>query len=335
MQLPEQPGWLQDINSMLVSASVHLTLLIVLGLLTVAGSGGGRGEKLVMSLGGNHAEESDSGDALSADIAPIEDSSAAAVAADDLAAAFGPASEMEMSTPLATDVAPPDAIPAKSAEVSGGAAGSIGDTAGMSMEEMAAAIDKSLGGTSGKARGGGGNGDGGSTKAATEFFGIGGSGQTFVYVVDGSDSMNENGKFERARYELLHSIEQLGKDQRYYVIFYNDKAYPMDADKPLLATQDNLAQTTNWINRVEPGGGTNPLPALVFALSLRPDAIYFLSDGQFDPATIQQLRSRNRQNLRLQMRQIPIHTIAFFDRFAEGLMRTIARNSGGEYRFVK
>ena len=72
----------------------------------------------------------------------------------------------------------------------------------------------------------------------------------------------------------------------------------------------------------------------MYALSLRPDAIYFLSDGQFDPSAIQILRAQNRQNLRMNIRQIPIHTIAFLDRFAEGLMRTIARNSGGEYRFV-
>ena len=49
--------------------------------------------------------------------------------------------------------------------------------------------------------------------------------------------MNDRGKFERARYELLKSIEQLGSEQRYFVIFYNERAYPMDADKPLQASQ--------------------------------------------------------------------------------------------------
>ena len=160
-------------------------------------------------------------------------------------------------------------------------------------------------------------------KASTDFFGIGGYGQTFVYVVDASDSMNEGRKFERARYELLKSIEQLSSEQRYYVIFYNTAQYPMDAAAPLLATADNIANTTEWVNYVEPTGGTNPLPALLMALSLRPDAIYFLSDGQFDPMVMNQLRFRNRQNLKLDIRQIPIHTVAFFDRMAEGLMRMI------------
>ena len=65
----------------------------------------------------------------------------------------------------------------------------------------------------------------------------------------------------------------------------------MDADEPLLATPENVAETTELDQPGRADGGTNPLPALLFALSLRPDAIYFLSDGQFDPGTIQELRS--------------------------------------------
>jgi hypothetical protein len=44
---------------------------------------------------------------------------------------------------------------------------------------------------------------------------------------------------------------------------------------------------------------------------------------------------RNRPNNRLKLRQIPIHTIALVNSATEGLMRTIARNSGGQFRFVK
>jgi hypothetical protein len=183
----------------------------------------------------------------------------------------------------------------------------------------------------GIALGGKGEADGSLSGASAEFFGIGGYGQTFVYVVDCSGSMSERNKFERAIYELLHSIEQLASDQRYFVIFYNDAAYPMDADEPVLATEDEFARTRRWVSYVEPQGGTNPLPALLFAMSLQPDAIYFLSDGKFDPVTLQEVRSQNRPK----SKRIPIHAIAFMERATEGLMRTIARNSGGEYRFVK
>jgi hypothetical protein len=300
-QSAERASWLQDINSMLVSAFCHLVALIALGLLTVVSSGEWGGVKLFANL-------EDGGP-----VAPILDGTSLEDAVtlevvDDPATALGPVSDIEIAAPMTTAIAELSPLAGNSAELSG---------------------------ANGKALGGGKQGDGVSGQAATEFFGIGGYGQTFVYVVDASDSMNDRGKFERARYELLHSIEQLKSDQRFFVIFYNEGAYPMDADEPLLATQDNVAAATNWIQQVEPTGGTNPLPALLAALTLRPDAIYFLSDGQFDPAVIQIMRSRNRQNLRMRTRQIPIHTIAFFDRIAEGLMRTIARNSGGEYRYVK
>jgi hypothetical protein len=188
-------------------------------------------------------------------------------------------------------------------------------------------------GFDGLALGGAGEGEGALHPAATEFFGIGGYGQSFVYVVDCSGSMQEREKFDRARYELMHSLEQLGSDQRYFVIFFSDGAYPMDSDELVPATEEQRARTADWIRHLQPDGGTNPLPALLVALTLRPDAIYFLSDGKFDPATVTQMRIRNRKH-RLR-RQIPIHTIAFVDRSTEGLMRAIARNSGGKYRFVK
>jgi Mg-chelatase subunit ChlD len=178
-------------------------------------------------------------------------------------------------------------------------------------------------------------GDGTSSVAATEFFGIGGYGQTFVYVVDASGSMSENGKFDRARYELLQSIEQLASDQRYFVVFYNDEAHPMDGGEPVLATQNEIAKTVRWVNSAYADGGTNPLPALLYALSLRPDAIYFLSDGQFEPVTAAQVRNSNRRRNRRSLKQVPIHTIAFVDRMTIPLMRTIAEHSGGEFRFVE
>jgi hypothetical protein len=79
-----------------------------------------------------------------------------------------------------------------------------------------------------------------------------------------------------------------------------------------------------------PGGHTYPLPALLHALSLEPDVVYFLSDGILDPNTIAHLRAKNRPR----SHQVPIHTVAFVNRETHGLMRTIAHQSGGKFRFV-
>ncbi|MCC7476500.1 MAG: VWA domain-containing protein [Pirellulales bacterium] len=295
----DRPGWLRDANSMLVSAFCHLMVFIVLGLMTVVGTDRWGGVKLQVNL-----EEGPNAPLLDGD--SLDDAVELEVSADP-AAALGPTSDLQVAAPVTTAIA----------ELSPYAANAL-----------------EPGGAEGRLFGGGKQGDGTDGKAAARFFGIGGYGQTFVYVVDASSSMGDRGKFDRARYELLQSIEQLQGDQRYFIVFYSDREYPMDAEAPLEANQRNFARTAEWVRGVEPSGGTNPLPALLYALSLRPDAIYFLSDGQFDPDAIKELRSRNRGNTRLRTRMIPIHTIAFFDRIAEGLMRTIARNSGGEYRYV-
>lgn len=164
-----------------------------------------------------------------------------------------------------------------------------------------------------------------------EFFGIGGQGATFVYVIDCSGSMLDMKKFQRAKAELMRSIRGLKSNQKFYIILYSDGAYPMDADEPLPATSEHIAKTEEWLDLVRPDGGTNPLSALLFAVSLKPSAIYFLSDGKFDLSVASELRIKNRQR----RKRIPIHTIAFYNRETEGLMKMIARNSGGIYQFVK
>jgi hypothetical protein len=296
LPIGQRPGWIRDLNAMLVSAFCHLAALISLGLLSVISQDGWRGVKLLVNVG-------DGLDSPSIDVSLLDDAVTMDVSADD-AAAVDPVRLFDVSTMATTDFATLAALSENAAEASG--------------------ID-------GIALGGKGQADGSLSGASAEFFGIGGYGQSFVYVVDCSGSMSERGKFERAIYELFHSIEQLASDQRYFVIFYNDAAYPMDADEPVLATENEFARTRRWVSYVEPQGGTNPLPALSFALSLRPDAIYFLSDGKFDPVTLEEVRAQNRPK----SKRIPIHAVAFMERATEGLMRTIARNSGGEFRFVK
>jgi hypothetical protein len=327
--------WLRDTNAMLVSASCHFALLILIALVSVVGVGGGDGTKLMVSLGkGGDVGASDVPDAPLAkgdqlDQSPLQ-------ADHKIEAALAPATKAIEQAPLFTtsDFAGKPEIDLGPIELPASPSGKGGLLSGLaSAADFGSPDGKGHGG--GLGRGGSGKGEGSSGKAATEFFGIGGYGQSFVYVVDCSGSMNQNGKFERARYELLQSIEQLNKDQSYFVIFYNHEAHPMDGGRLVLATPAHVADTTRWVNYVDAGGGTDPLPAILYALSMHPDAIYFLSDGQFDPNTIQEIRGRNRPNNRLHTRQIPIHTIAFYDRFAAGQMRQIARNSGGEFKFVQ
>jgi hypothetical protein len=226
---------------------------------------------------------------------------------DDAAAAAGPVTLFDNSSAMLASTSDVES-PLDSLHTGGLEGTSIGDGTGAGLT------------------GGSGDGSGGA-----EFFGIGGEGGTFVYVVDLSGSMNEEGKWERARAELLRSIEHLTEGQRYYIIFYNDGWYPMAADKPIEATAKQIDRTRRWIRRLWPGGGTFPLEALKHALKLEPDAVYFLSDGRFDPAVIEMLRIHNPSSTG----QIPIHTIAFVNQETIGIMKQIAHQSGGKFRFVE
>lgn len=291
----DRATWFLDANSLLVSAVCHLAALATLGLVTMA-IDPGFGRVLLATVSDVPAEPLDRDVWLDLD-AP------STVAIDGAAEAIGPAKLFDVSS-LATSDSAPHSIPLEITTVASGldghSLGKFGTASGL------------LSGTS-------------------KFFGVSGYGQSFVYVVDCSGSMGEEAKFLRARKELLYSLQSLEADQKYYVIFYSDAAYPMDAEAPIFASQAHLDQTRQWVDYIVPQGGTNPLPALLSALSLKPDAIYFLSDGKFDPSTITQVRAKNRPR---QGHRIPIHSIAFVNRESQRLMRSIAVSSGGEFRFV-
>lgn len=293
--------WLRDANSFLVSAIVHLVALVLLALLMMQSDKGWSGLNLMAQMADGTEGPQGGVDAFDNSLGSFQ------VETEDAAAAAGPITLFDDSSAMVTATSAVES-PLDALNTGGLEGTSIGDGAGASLA------------------GGSGDGSGGA-----EFFGIGGKGGTFVYVVDLSGSMNEEGKWERARAELLRSIEHLTENQRYYIIFYNDGWYPMAADKPIDSTAKNIDRTRRWVNRLWPGGGTYPVEALLHALKFEPDAIYFLSDGRFDPMTVELLRVQNPPS----SGQIPIHTIAFVSKETIPIMRQIAYQSGGKFRFVE
>jgi hypothetical protein len=165
--------------------------------------------------------------------------------------------------------------------------------------------------------------------AGANFFGITAGGKDFVFVVDISGSMSQDGRLRRAKAELRRSIESLAASQRYFIIFFSDGAYPMPCDEMLQASTKNIHDTVRWINKIQPLADTQPLSALLMALDFEPDAIFLLSDGQFDPAVTTAVTQGRTGDM------IPIHTIAFCSRVGEPLMRDISRLTGGTFRFVR
>ncbi len=175
-----------------------------------------------------------------------------------------------------------------------------------------------------------GNGGGTSSGSSSQFFQIRAKGRRFVYIVDCSSSMSGE-PFAKACQELTASIKALKSNQRFFVIFFSNGAYPQFfplVDRRLLpASAANKQRVTEWVEGFAASGDTEPLDAILQGLSLEPDAMYLLSDGEFDPQVADELRQRNGG-------RIPVHTIAFMDLIAEPLLEQIARENNGVFRFV-
>lgn len=158
----------------------------------------------------------------------------------------------------------------------------------------------------------------------TSFFGIRAQGTFFVYVVDCSGSMADDHRLVRAKAELRRALGKLQFPQRYLVIFYNDRPLPMPGGVPESAGARSRSRTVSWLGLIEAEGGTDPRPALQMAVSLRPDAVFLLADGEYPAGTPADVA-------RVNPRRIPIHCIDLSGGAAGGDLRQIAKDSGGQY----
>lgn len=309
------PGW-QAIQSGVVSAILHAVTLIVLGIATVA-------PEKSQSAGMVVAQMHSVGD----DALTVEEAAMAVPVRVDLQFASALRAG-DPDRPMMDDLAP---------------AAGVSDTVrdlrhtqwltGMSENDDGGMGDGTTigGGLGGLAdvgeTSGGGQADNNGAKSAS-FFGIEAGGKSFVFVVDLSGSMAGH-RFRFAKAELRRSLEKLASDQRYYIVFFNTVAFPMPAANLLNATTQNRAKTARWISQMQTGGFTNPWPALQVAMELEPDAIFFLTDGEFDPMVVERIEPASTSD------STPIHTIAFQSRDGEELLKAIARKTRGTYRFVK
>jgi hypothetical protein len=157
------------------------------------------------------------------------------------------------------------------------------------------------------------------------FFGIRAQGQVFIYVVDCSGSMIDEDRLVRAKRELRRSVLELRPPQRFKVVFYNDQVLPMPGDLPLSADIASKGRMMEWLRLIEPDGKTDPRAAIGLALSLRPDAVFLLSDGEFPDGTVEAVARKN-------PRKIPIHCVDLSGGTGGDHLSRIARDSGGQYR---
>ncbi len=118
----------------------------------------------------------------------------------------------------------------------------------------------------------------------SRFYGIEGFGNSFVYVIDRSDSMNEfdGAPLRAAKRELLESLQSLQSVNQFQIIFYNNATACFDRRSPaqrgLIRGHDNeREQAAQFVRQVEALGGTEHVAALRLAMRMQPDVIFFLN----------------------------------------------------------
>ncbi|MHC2068759.1 vWA domain-containing protein [Bremerella sp. T1] len=173
-------------------------------------------------------------------------------------------------------------------------------------------------------------GGGGSVGAGTTFMGVRAEGSRICIIADCSGSMS-GAKLDYVKEEILEAIRSMSRESEFQIVFFNSQAVPYNM-RGWRNPKRDLDNVKRWLNTVSAQGGTMPLPAFEesFKLTPPPDAIFFMTDGLFEPDVVQGVKRLNIGG----SGKSKIHAISFIDKAAEPLMRQIANDSGGSYRHV-
>ncbi|MEW4489919.1 VWA domain-containing protein [Thalassoglobus sp. JC818] len=151
------------------------------------------------------------------------------------------------------------------------------------------------------------NPSGGDVAGGTSFMGIRDVGKSFVFVIDRSYSMDNDGALAAAKSELLASLSQLDENQQFQIIFYSNEAEVLrprdDRFDMFWGTDAQRMQVSGRLKSIFASGGTDHLPALSRALNFRPDVIYLLTDGAaesaLDSSDMNEIKRLNRSGTRI------------------------------------
>ncbi len=220
----------------------------------------------------------------------------------------------------------------------------LGEFAGVGKTSLGSdnsSVGQGSSGLNGLGNSGVGSGKSKPTGIKTNVFGIEGSGNSFVYVFDRSESMNgyDGAPLRMAKRELAKSLESLTSVNQFQVIFYNEAPSTyrgsLSRTRGLIFATDSEKQSASiFVKGIGGAGGTEHLPALRMGVNLGSDVIFFLTDAA-DPS----LKQSEVDDLaeRCMTRRTTIHSIEFGTGPSPGKDRWIeqlARRTGGKYRYL-
>ena len=177
-------------------------------------------------------------------------------------------------------------------------------------------------------------------KTTAKLFGVSGSGSRFVYVFDRSDSMNGFGglPLKTAKRELIRSLNSLSPQQQFQIIFYNENVKPFQLGGSPLSMipgeRSQISRAEGYVRSIPAFGGTKHKGALLMALRMSPDVIFFLTDADIPGLSRSELMVIQD---RAQRNGTTIHAVEFGSRGAPApgsFLRQLAAMNQGQYQYV-
>lgn len=159
------------------------------------------------------------------------------------------------------------------------------------------------------------------------FFGLKAKGRRFTFVVDRSGSM-AGSRLVKAKRELASCVKHLPASIEVRIIFFDFLTISNPGGYQTLSPQ-NQQQLLDWVNDVEPGSGTAVKAGIAEAfMEESPGGIFLLTDGECETDAAMFIRQHN------SLKKSQINTIALESRAGETLLRQIARENNGDYKYV-
>ena len=174
------------------------------------------------------------------------------------------------------------------------------------------------------------------TKAGANFFGTEAPGESFVFIIDRSGSMNGK-RWEYAREELIYSLRRMPAGQRFFILCFASETNimmdtPADQARYFTASDHAIEDVKYWLEDMKPRGGTKPLNSLRLAIDFKPDAVFFLSDGEIGKQPLDMLRRINRDSKTNE--KIPIHTVHLLSIGGADNLEQLAKENNGKFRSI-
>ena len=168
------------------------------------------------------------------------------------------------------------------------------------------------------------------------FFGVTSQAKKVVFIIDHSGSMI--GRLHLVRAEVRRAINHLMPFQKFAVVVFaahphilgNETGLTL-ATRPIVTEMDYLLKGHHILAEGRNDGMVQPF-AMAFrvAYAMKPDVIYFLTDGHFNPKLLHYIEIQTLEH------HVPVNTFSLLSRdpVFEDEMRRIARMTHGVFHLI-